>query len=203
MFESQGWHTSISDKVPTGYIDLDMFRDLHINFSTFDIRLWYCHMTNGYVPMNLARQIISVDKDTTFEGRILLAKTSRYNNIFLDYNALKPIADKIVMIGLEEEHKAFCEDYFKVDYYKVEDAYDAAKKIAGCRCMISNQCGLYSIAEMMKTPRMLCTAEYIEIEHPKTGQLVHVPGPCNVIPQGGICYAIGTTAKLKAIVEEL
>lgn len=56
---------------------------------------------------------------------------------------------------------------------------------------------------MMKTPRALFTAEFIDIMHPQLGQQVTVAGPCNVVPQGGVCFAIATQQKLKGLVEQL
>lgn len=199
----QGWKTSISDSVPDDCLDLDEFRKCRLNFSAFDIRLWYYNLVKGFYPMNLQRKTIFVDADKRFRDKIILAHTSRYQNVYLDYNALKPLQKQIMMIGLEEEHKAFCEKYFDVDFYKVKDALDAAKIIKGAKMMIANQCGLYSLAEQMKTPRILCTSEFIDIKHPQTGQTIWIQGPCNVIPQGGQCYAAGTTQRLQLIVQDI
>ena len=181
LFESQGWKTSISEYCPEDFIDIDDFRKLKLNFAAGDIRTWPYALTALTLPMDLSRKIIEVPPDNKFNGRVILTKTSRYNNPFLNYNELRPLQCDIVFIGLEEEHKAFCNDYFEVDFYKVKDAYETAQIIAGADCMISNQNGLYSIAEMMKTPRILCSPEFISIE--RNGKNYIVPGPCNNIPQ--------------------
>lgn len=202
LFESQGWKTTISDTVPIGYIDLDRFRDLKLDFNAGDIRLWYYNLINVALPMNLSRATIGVKPDESYKDKIVLVKTSRYCNVYLDWSVLKQYQNDIIMLGLEEEHTAFCEAYFPVDFIKVKDALEAAEIIAGAKFMVANQCGLYSIAEMMKTPRIVCPPEFMSIKHPKNDQFIVVPGPCNVIAQGGKVAFASTTAKLDAILEE-
>jgi hypothetical protein len=203
LFESQGWKTRISDNVPIGYVDLDRFRDLKLNFAAGDIRLWCYNLINVILPMDLSRATIKVNPDESYKDKIILVKTNRYCNKFLDWKKLKPYKKDIIMMGLEEEHTAFCESFFPVDYIKVKDALEAAEIIAGAKFIVANQCGIYSLAEMMKTPRIVCPPEYMMIKHPKTKQDILVPGPCNVIAQGGRCVLASTTAKFEAMIEEL
>ena len=153
------------------------------------------------IHISAGRPTIKVEPNRQFRDKIVLAKTSRYCNVFLDWTILKPFAKDIIMVGLEEEWKDFCSQYCKVDFYKCKDALDAAQMIAGAKFMIANQCGLYSLAEQMKTPRILTTAEFISINHKDAGWIT-VPGPCNVIAQGGKAAMVGTTAKFSATLEE-
>lgn len=203
LFEAQGWKTSISDAVPDGFIDLDKFRQMRMNFGATDIRLWSYSLTSYLLPMDLQRQTIFVHPSSALNGKFILVKTSRYCNVFIDYMELKKYAKDIVMIGLEEEHKAFCADYFDVDFYRVKDALEAAQLIAGSNGIIANQCGLYAIAEMMKAPRVLLTAEAIEVKDPNTDNMLLTPGPANVIAQGGQVYLVQTQKKFEAVTRRL
>ena len=198
LLELQGWKTSVSDDVPSGYIDLDKFRELRLNFSGSDIRAWVYNLVKLQLPMDLRRKtILKHGIDSSFSDKVIFAKTDRYVNPFLDFNILKPLKDKIVFIGLPQEHKDFCDRFFKVDYQKCEDAARMLEVIAGGKTFIANQCGPYSLAEQAKVRRCLLTAEFMVWE--KIDRIV--PGPCNVIPQGGECYICGTNERLAAYVE--
>lgn len=201
LFESQGWKVSISDKIPEGFINLDEFRKLKLNFAAGDLRLWYYQLTNIILPKDLQRPVLDIEADYTFSDKIIVCRTSRYNNPFIDWKALRSIKDKLMFIGLKEEHEDFCQNCFEVDFYKVENALDAARKIAGCDLMISNQCGLYAIAEQLKIPRLLIEAEYMRIEN--NGRSYLVPGPVNTQPQGGWCTQVGSQQKLEEIVKRV
>lgn len=200
LLELQGWKTSISDSLPKDFFDLDRFRQLKLNFGANDIRAWVYNLTAYQLPMNLQRQTISkFPIDASFADKVVLAKTDRYINPFIDYGLLKPLKDKIVFIGLPQEHKAFCDTYFKVDYEMCPDAVKMMSVIAGAKTFIANQCGPYSLAEQAKTRRCLLTSEFMVFEK------IHriVPGPVNVIPQGGEAYMCGTNERFKSYIERL
>lgn len=194
---------TISEQVPTNCLDLDLFRTQRINFASGDIRLWVYSLTNANpLPMNLQRQIIhGIPKIFGLEDKILLAKTSRYCNYFIDWNSLKPLQKQLIFCGLEQEHKDFCNSYFDVEFLKLENALHAATVMNSCKTFISNQCGLYSIAEMMKSPRALLSAEYMPIT--RDSKTFLVPGPVNVIPQGGNCTLIQTQQRLDAFIKHV
>lgn len=201
LLASQMITVSISDECPEGFLDLDQFRDLKLNFSSGDIREWVYNLVDFQLPMNLSRPTLKVTPDRSFSNKIILAKTSRYNNVMIDYDLLRPLEKDIVMIGLMEEWQDFCQRYFYVEFCSTNNALQAAQMIAGSRMFISNQCGLFSIAESLKTPRILLTAEYIDIE--RSGVRYAYPGPVNVICQGGEFAMVGTNAKLEGIVDNI
>ena len=65
----------------------------------------------------------------------------------------------------------------------------------GCKGYISNQTGLFALAEGLKIPRGLITADHIIVNEKK--QL----GPVNVIPLGGLCLTIHNTSNLIDVVK--
>lgn len=146
--------------------------------------------------MDLQRKIIDVPPSDVAKDKIVIVKTSRYNNFFFDWKKLKEWKDHFIFISLDAEHEAFCKDIFEVERYKAEDALDVAKAMSGAKLVIGNQGGLYAIAEMMKAPRCLATAEMM-----KHNDRIF-PGPVNVLPQGGKATIAPVVAKAVDAIEE-
>ena len=63
---------------------------------------------------------------------------------------------------------------------------DAAKLMKGSKGVIGNQGGLFSLAEMLKVPRVLIPPQYILY-----GSQITI-GPCNNHPIGGECDVVQT-----------
>ena len=87
--------------------------------------------------------------------------------------------------------------HFDLEYCPTKDLLEAGKYIAGAKCVIGNQSGLFSLAECMKVPRILCSAEYFRYNNQ------YIPGPVNVHPQGGWNEVAAITEKLKTTVQTL
>ena len=134
--------------------------------------------------MDLQRKIIDVPPSDVAKDKIVIVKTSRYNNFFFDWKKLKEWKDHFIFISLDAEHEAFCKDIFEVERYKAEDALDVAKAMSGAKLVIGNQGGLYAIAEMMKHNDRI------------------FPGPVNVLPQGGKATIAPVVAKAVDAIEE-
>lgn len=191
---------TFGDDIPKNnrVIDLSIFRKCAINFSSGDIRQWIYNVIGIHLPQDFSKQHIFITPDFRFKDKVILVKTKRYNNALLDLNQLKNYANRFVFIGLENEHNEFEQNHFKVDYYKVKDALEFAQLLAGAQGIISNQTSLFAIAEMMKVPRLLLTAEWMKTDDDK-----FYPGPVNVHPQGGWFEVVQTNEKLKSAVENL
>lgn len=151
---------TISDTCPNNSINLDNFRRLRINFASGDIRNWYYNLVPNHLKKEFWKPIINVNANETFKNKILFCLTARYYNIFIDYNKLKEFANNLVFIGFEKEHNDFEQKYFKVDYYKPLNLKEAAEKIKGAKGFLGNQSGLYSVAECLKSKRILIGPEF-------------------------------------------
>lgn len=199
LFEKQGWPTTIGDDVPYGAFDIDNFRKLRLNFSCGEIRTWAYQLAGMQLPMDLSRQTLTrFTPDASFADKIILCKTDRYVNAFIDLNMLKPLQKKLVFLGLPKEHEDFCRDFFKVDYERCEDAKRMLDVMAGSQAVIANPCGPYALAEMAKLKRCLLTPEFMLLDDK------HITiGPVNVIPQGGDFMMCGTLSRLMAWVEQM
>lgn len=199
LFEKQGWPTTVGDEIPYGAFDIDNFRKLRLNFSCGEIRLWCYNLSAVPLPMNLQRKTLTkYEPDSSFAEKVIVCRTDRYINAYIDYKLLEPIKDRIVFVGLEKEHKSFCDEIFPVDYYKCKDAVDMLNVMAGAKAVISNPCGPYALAEQAKLPRCLLTPEFLVIQEKYIGI-----GPVNVIPQGGACWMCGTNSRLQEYVKQI
>lgn len=197
VFVEQGWTVTIGDTIPEHAFDIDSFRRLRLNFTCGDIRLWCYNLAAICLPMDLRRQTLTkMTPDVSYADKIVLCRTDRYRNAFIDWKILEPLKDKIVFLGLEKEHKDFCDACFKVDYLKCEDALHMLNVMSGAKTVIANPCGPYALAEQAKISRCLLTPEFLLVDER------HMTiGPVNVIPQGGDAYMCGTNDRLRKYVE--
>ena len=200
LLENQDYIDSVSygDELPENAIDLDCFRKLPVNFDAGNIADYYYDLTDKHLPRRFWESVISVEPDCKYQDKIVVIATCRYQNIFVDMNALKQFREHLIFAGLPEEYNDFCKNYFEIEYLDgVKSLNDIARYFSGVKGVIGNQSGLFSLAECMKIPRILIAADFIEID----GRVAL--GPCNVIPQGGWCERVSTTGKLVSSVEKL
>ena len=152
----------ISGCVPPGSFVLDRFRDGNIlNLSAGSIAQWYNMLDNRSMKRpDLSNRWIEVNDDDFSIGRykIVMFRSLRYRRRNLNYQVMKKFSSKILFIGLPEEHRDFCDTFFKVDYYKISNFLEAAKIMKSAKFVIGNQTGLFSVAEGMKVPRILETS---------------------------------------------
>lgn len=179
------------------YVNLDLFRTLPINFMSGDIRRWYYNLARMHLPADFTKPIINVEKNELFADKIILVYTERYKNITIDYNTLKPYKDHLIFFGLPYEYELFKREHFSLEYCPTKTALEAAKLIAGAKGFISNQGGLYSLAECMKVNRILISPEYLMYNNKLA------PGPVNNHPQGGWHEVAATTEKMIDSLKEL
>jgi len=99
---------------------------------------------------------------TSIGNRILINRTGRYNNPYIDYHFLKEIDSKnLAFIGTKSEQDKFCEDWgLKITRIDTGDFRLLAMAIKSCRFFIGNQSLCWHISDAMKQKRILevCTA---------------------------------------------
>jgi len=83
---------------------------------------------------------------------VVVCRTARHRGKF-NWLRLRDYAAKCVFVGLEEEWHAFSHDYFKIDFYRVEDLVDFARVVAGARLFVGNQSFGLALADAMLMPR--------------------------------------------------
>lgn len=142
-------------ELPCNRVRLDVFRRNMGRICKMEIRSWY--YDNGRVPSGeFHRQVLTVPPVEKTD-RIAICFTPRYRQTF-DLSPLKQYREKLVFVGLQAEHDAFCRDVIPCDYKPCQNALEMLSFMALCRGFIGNVSGTFAMAECSKIPRILCVA---------------------------------------------
>ena len=93
--------------------------------------------------------------------KIIINRTTRYNNPYIDYFFLKEHEDKVLFAGLNFEHKLFCEQFnLDIPLLVVKDFSELFLHIANCRFFVGVQSLCWHLSDSIKQKRILevCTA---------------------------------------------
>ena len=156
LLEAQGYIESveITDEPAPGCFRLDSFRDHMRQLAGKEIRQWYYDFsTVKLYPQGFGRPVLSMP-DVPKTDRVAICFTPRYKSA-ASGRMLNRIADKLVFIGLPEEHEAFCKKCFPVPYHPVKNALEMLAFAASCRMFAGNVSGVFAIMECAKVPRIL------------------------------------------------
>ena len=178
-------------------VDLSMFRRISIDLLAGNLPRYYYNLVNLHLPQDLSRQLISVEPDYSLRDRIVLVHSTRYCNALLKLDGLAKYRDRLVFMGLKAEHEAFCSKWFDVEYRGISNALEFARLLRGSGGIISNQNGLYAIAELMKVPRVILSYEYGMIN----GKIM--PGSPINLPVGGWYEMVQSPVKFDSAVANL
>lgn len=137
-------------------VEMDVIRQVNIGLPYGCIGRWQFMM---FPDMNcdLGEPWLDVTgENPDVKDKIIVNRTSRYQNAWLHYYFLKNHQDRIIFAGLSEEHAAFQKEWsLDIPYLQVKDFYELAVSLKSCKFFIGNQSMCYAIAEAMKIPRML------------------------------------------------
>ncbi len=93
--------------------------------------------------------------------KIIINRTSRYHNHYINYFFLREHQSKLLFAGLKEERDAFCKQWeLDIPLLDVDDFLELARYIQSCRFFIGNQSMCFGIAEAIKVPRLLEVCPY-------------------------------------------
>ncbi len=151
------------------HLDLTLFRKAGLELDKGNIARWNFYTTG--INTDLSKPWLFVNPDQQFAGTIVLARSSRYNNPFIDYSFLSAYQD-IVFVGVKSEYLSMKKNIPCLRWQQVDDFLEMAQIIAGSKLFIGNQSFPFSVAEGLKVPRIL------EVYH-------RTP---NVIPEGSNGY---------------
>lgn len=99
--------------------------------------------------------------DARVSNKIIINRTSRWQNGLIHYWFLKEYKDQLIFAGLADEHQAFCAAWeLDIPLLKVHDFLELAIAIKSCRYFIGNQSFCFALAEAMKVPRLLEVCPY-------------------------------------------
>jgi len=165
-------------------IDFDDFRRVAIPLDRGNIARW-CSYITGVTPQ-LYKKWLHVEPDTSYSAPIVLARSERYRNTFVDHSFLREY-NNIVFIGVESEYKDMKKYIPNIKWVQVDNFLAMAKIIAGCKFFIGNQSFPFSVAEGLKVPRILETCYNIS----------------NVVPEGENAHEFYFQQHFESIVQEL
>jgi len=132
-------------------INLDLFRELPWN-NTFNSPRWYFHIAGEQA--DLSEPYMHVENHPTIKNRIVIQRTFRHRNIYINYNFLKNYEDPL-FVGIKEEYNDLKNQVPNLEFYNPKDFLEIAQIIKSSKFFIGNQSVCYPIAEALKIPRLL------------------------------------------------
>jgi len=141
--------------------DFDLTRhNSQIPIPAGDIHAW-ATLTFPTLQCDLSLPWIDAPTLPEVKGKIIVNRTRRYTNPYIDYFFLKKHSDKIVFVGLADEYALFCQQYdMVIPWFQSTDFLQLASAINSCRFFIGNQSLCWHLADAMKVNRVLevCSA---------------------------------------------
>jgi hypothetical protein len=109
---------------------------------------------------NPAKQWLYVEKDSIskdqYKDKIIINRTHRYTNPYINYYFLKPYQDRVLFSGTTEEYNHFCSQFdLQIEHLQTDNFYQLAQIISWCKFGIYNQSLTFHLADAMKTNRIL------------------------------------------------
>jgi len=132
-------------------INLDLFRELPVSLH-YNSPRWYFHITGEHV--DLSKPYIHLNHQSGFESKILIHRTFRYRNDFINYNFLRNY-DNLFFLGLDYEYNDLKKQIPNLKIYETKNFLEMAQAIKSAKFFIGNLSVAYPIAEAMKIPRLL------------------------------------------------
>lgn len=143
-------------------INLDLFRDLPISLN-FNSCRWYFHLTGVHV--DLSAPYLNSTEHKNIKDKIVILRTFRYRNHFINYKFLNKIDDDIIFIGLKEEFEDLKKDIPKLQHYEPENFFEMSQIIKSSKFFLGNQNPAFAIAESLKVPRLLeCSPDFTVVQ---------------------------------------
>jgi len=132
-------------------VDLDLFRDLPIDFSFLSHR-WYFHIVGIQPDLNTA--YLEVEEHPIIKDKVVIVRSFRARNHFADYSFLTKY-DNLLFIGMQDEYDDLKAIVPNLEFYDVKDFYEMAQIIKSSKFFLGNQSLAYAIADGLKVPRLL------------------------------------------------
>lgn len=177
--------------IPKDAYDFDAFRsESMLNLASGNIVDYY-FKTFGLLGSNPDRWLNCRESliDTTLRFDIVIGRSTRYNNINIDYSLLGAFSSLIGFLGTDREYFEFKNQFsnLNIQHLNVDNAFKAMLYILNSDVYIGNQSFFFSIAEGLKVKRLLEVCEICP----------------NVIPNGGTWGQFLTTRNLGKLLSQV
>ena len=98
---------------------------------------------------------LTVEPSPVSRGRVVIARSPRYHNPHFSWSQiLAHYGDKLLFVGIPEEHADFIQAFGAVEFAPTSNMLEVAQLIAGSELFIGNQSSPNAIAEGLKHPRI-------------------------------------------------
>lgn len=105
---------------------------------------------------NLADIWVKVPWEEFYGDKVVINFTQRNRNHFINYFFLKPHEEHLIFAGLPKERDLFCKQWgLDIPLLQVENFYELAKVLNGCRFLLGNQSFCMQLSESLKIPRIM------------------------------------------------
>ena len=143
-------------------IDLNFFREMPINFNMNSVR-WYGHLVGKHPDLSL--NYLEVNNHDKFKSYIVIMRSLRRQNKFIDYSFLSSYKNKI-FVGLRNEYEDLKNSVNGLEYYDSKDFLELASIIKNSKIFIGNLSFGYALAEALKVPRLLESGPNFPLVYP-------------------------------------
>ncbi len=143
-------------------INLNLFRDIPINLCFFQPR-YYSHICG--VNINVENTYLSIKPHDSIKNKIIVSRSPRYRNAFLNYKFLKNTKN-LLCIGLKEEFQDLKREINNLEFYDCKDFLEMAEIIKASKFYVGNMCLQYVISDALKIPRLLEASPDFPIHFP-------------------------------------
>ena len=103
---------------------------------------------------NLDLSYIESDSHNRIRNKVVIQRTFRYRNSFINYKFLNNYED-LLFVGTKEEFEDMKVDVKKLEFYDCKDFLEMASIIRSSKFVIGNSSLAFPIAEGLKVPRLL------------------------------------------------
>ena len=92
----------------------------------------------------------NIFNDLIIPDHIIVNRTRRFTNPYINYFFLKDYQDKVIFAGTEEEHRIFCKEWkLEIPRLIVKDFMELAQAINACRFFVGNQSFCWHLSNSM------------------------------------------------------
>jgi hypothetical protein len=132
-------------------INFDIIKKLPIKLN-FDSMKYGCHIAG--VQPDLSQVFLDVDEHLEMQNKIVILRSLRYQNHFINYNFLNKYED-VYFIGMDYEYSELKKIINNLKFYNCKNFLDMAQIIKSSRLFIGNSSLGFTLAEGLKVPRLL------------------------------------------------
>ena len=132
-------------------VNLDLFREIPISF-TFNSPRWFFAIAGEHFDLN--EPSLFVDEHKVIKNKIVILRSFRFRNIYINYNFLKNYKN-LLYVGVKEEFLDLKKQIPNLEMYDCKNLLEMAQIIKSSKFFLGNMSVGYAIAENLKIPRLL------------------------------------------------